>query len=264
MKVRKLPTVKFGRCKIMMLLLAVALCVPCRASPDNGFFYNNNLSTHNVVTAYVLAIFSSAVNSCFDEDYPIFSGVGLYYEHRNLYDNNIRLSNPNPFEEYYIFWKWKYLFSNVTYSGKFGWQGAYSPIGIYARMDCTYECFDVQQVFEGEFLNRAFKISPGLGVRLALSMADWDTYPVVELGTSYDKIIAYNGRYGKDTKQLSEGMVSHYAVGVTMDGADLLLGLDLPHYDYFNKDYTPDGYYYPYANMTSKIFNVYIKANLRF
>lgn len=168
----------------------------------------------------------------------------------------------------YFGFKAKDMFSNIQYGLKFGWAPTMSPFGVY--VSCAYQFRRFEAELETDTWSK-FKLNsirPGIGIRVTpfLGLLENDKFsPIIEVGTSYNYYFSVNAPYGKSKDQFKSGMVSTLALGARNPQFSFAAGVELDHYNMFNQDFTPDnGVTYPYKNLKSKNFTIFVSLSKEF
>lgn len=160
-----------------------------------------------------------------------------------------------------------------------GMDFSYAPLEIY--MDCKASLYSFKTKFpntDGYTRHNLWEIKPGLGVQFSSKdlMRKKGTSPILRVGVNYSGLNLYKGMYGKDKGQLEKGINTIYGIGrqwfsnnildAGIEGiTGIILEFEVPHHSLFNKDYTSDGgYYYPFANVKSRLYTMYLTAYLKF
>ncbi len=174
----------------------------------------------------------------------------------------------------YFGFKAKDLFRQFGYGITFGYQPRYSVIGVYVTGNYHFKQFKMQPNRSIDAMEK-YRLpgwSAGIGIRLTpfqsmLEEKDWS--PIVEVGSTYRQWFSVKAPYGNDANQFGKGMTTRLSAGVRVaykDGAtgSITLGFDLPHYNFFNRDFeAPDGTH-PYADIKSKNYGVSLSFKTEF
>jgi hypothetical protein len=158
------------------------------------------------------------------------------------------------------------LFRDFEYSLKFGWQPHQIPVGFYARVGYRHENFETRISEADEWTkHRINYLRPGIGIRISPLenlIEEYDWCPIIEIGSTYDLYLSYNGAYGNDKNQLNNGISLCVSLGAKFEsGSALMLTFDRQNYNLFNKEYTVDGIK-PYENTESNHFNISLSFSL--
>ena len=249
--------------KLLSVLIVASMCLlssPVKA--QSGFFYGINFASGNIWTSTAIGVAESVFSLI-----PGLSTQTKYiFEVSRFMDGSERLNTD--LGRVYGF-KGDDLLNQVRAGAKLGWMGDFSPIGIYVSADYSHDRFKTQFAYQDEWIaHRIDCFKPGMGIRfspVSLFTDYWDVYPILEIGTMYNRHFKYKGGFDNDITQINDGMSTLYSVGLDMEGASILLGCEVPHFDLFNVDFTPDGgFTYPYANVKSKKYNIYLEVNIGF
>lgn len=263
--------------KLIGALLLLLLGSP-GLKAQSGFFFGIDASSANIWTGTGIQLIEGLANSLLkwaSEDWEISPSLGGRYtlDILRFRDDDTRVMfNPGDwwgFKQAYGFRK-RDLFGHIVGHAKFGWMGAYSPIGFYVHAGYDYRNFAMllsYQTEEQEY--RIGTFNPGIGIRISPgNFFDSDGFwklLLLETGTNYNKRTYYRGPYNDDKNQLNDGLSYSVALGIGGGYASLLLGFEWTGQDLFNRDYTPDGgLFYPYKNLSSKIMAVFFSVNYGF
>ena len=173
----------------------------------------------------------------------------------------------------YFGFKAKDLFGDFGVGATFGYQPKFSVFGIYVNGGYHFKQFDMQP---DRSLNAMEKYrlpswTAGVGVRLTpivsmLEDSGWS--PIIELGTNYNQVFSVKAPYGNDVDQFGKGFTTRISAGVRFTDEDnaysISLGFELPHYNYFNKDFTTADGLQPYKNIDAKAYSVSLKMSTEF
>ena len=253
----------------LCLVLAVTfVCPPAKA--QSGFFVSTNVSAGNVYTDFVLTLASLGVNLLInkdDEDAFDFAS-SFYYDYKRFKEDGKRMKSPDQFPDQFksIYgFRAVDLFSHLKGDIKFGWMGAYSPIGIYAKAGIRHQNFAMQLAKESEasrYMVGTF--CPGFGIRVAPgNLFDWDMYegPFVEFGTNYNKSIYYQGPYNNDKGVFNDGLSYMLSVGLSPEDENISaqIGIEWFPFDMFNTGYVSSASgQQPFANLSSKMYSFFL------
>lgn len=174
----------------------------------------------------------------------------------------------------YFGFKAKDLFRQFGYGITFGYQPRYSVIGVYVTGNYHFRQFKMQpnrSVAEMEKY-RLPGWSAGIGIRLTpfqsmLMEKHWS--PIVEVGSTYRQWFSVKAPYGNDADQFGKGLTTRFSAGVRLANEEgsalsITVGFDLPHFDFFNRDFeAPDGTL-PYADIKSKNYGVSLSLKTEF
>lgn len=250
--------------KILLGLAILLILAPNKSHAQSGFFYGVNTASGNlwttlglgVIDGFLSAIPGFSTSTKYIYQITAFKDAG---ERMPLYYGKIAGFSADD------------LFQNIKAGAKLGWMGAYSPIGIYANFDYGHDRFETRFAYDNNLLkHRIHSFKAGIGIRFSpttLFNTYWNILPLLEVGTNYNWPFKYKGGYNDDINQLNKGTSMLISVGAESydSGVSILLGCEIPNYDFFNKDYTPDGgYTFPYANVSAKTYNIYLQVNIGF
>ena len=244
-----------------VLLLRGAIPV---AAQENPWFFGLHTRSYNMYIGLAMANAQNQINSAIAHatDGVGFTEMNVFsYRWVSLTDNGETVDyqrTPAGFG-----FKAYDLWNDIEAGLKGGWQGAQSPIGVYAYIAYGHNQYKLR--FPGEHEYSKHKLHSfrfGVGTRISplkfLLEGRRKWCPVVELGTTYIKNFSYKGPYGGDIDQINDGIRTSFALGAQIGGSKwknscFLVCVDVAQYDLFNRDYTPDGgFWFPYANVRSK------------
>lgn len=279
--------------KIVCLILAGVFICPI-SKAQSGFFVSFDVSSENMIIPLAVGtvVTSARMIQNWDSDDV---GIALLGFIPNSIGNAVSLSGFRP--HYYLFrengqkikrterWrdffgiKPENLFGNLKASVKFGWMGAYSPVGIYANLGYRHQNFAMQLASESSSSRYRFgTFCPGIGLRLSpanLFDLDWSidadqgtlrVLPIIDFGTIYNKKIQYKGPYDGFVNEtvINDGLSYNVAMGVSFGKRmSILLGAEWFPYDLFNRDFS-SGTVKPFENLTSKQLDLYIRGEIGF
>lgn len=197
--------------------------------------------------------------------------VGTSYEWVNVKDSQGKLDVDNG--KYFGF-KAKDLFNHFGYGLTLGYQPLYSVFGIYVRGGYNFRQFRMQSDRTLEYMEK-YKLhswTAGVGIRLTpfkemLEDEGWS--PIVEVGTDYHKVFSAKAPYENETKQFGAGFSTHFGAGVRFlynedESYTISLSFELPHYNYFDKDYTLSTGEKPYADIKAKCYGISLRVQKEF
>lgn len=261
---------------ISMGLAAMLVCPSAKA--QSGFFITTDASSGNVWTNMCLNLFSSGINALFpshvyydidDQSYQTgVLGSQAYDDYLILRENGKWMKLPDRWRSVFGF-RALDLFSQLKANIKVGWMGAYSPIGVYARAGIRHNNFLMQLAADPEATRyMVTTFCPGFGVRVAPGNfldLDLDPQPFVEFGTNYNKTIHYEGPFDNDKTVLNEGLSYMLSGGLQYSKrVSIQLGVEWFPSGIFNKEYIAPDSTTPYANLTSKMFSIFVGVNRGF
>lgn len=200
---------------------------------------------------------------------------GTSYEWITVKDSQGKLDVDNG---NYFGFKAKDLFNHFGYGLTFGYQPAYSIFGAYVTGGYDFRQFRMQpdRSLDSKEKYKLNSWTAGVGIRLTpfkamLEDSGWS--PIVEVGTDYHKVFSAKAPYDNETEQFGSGFSTHFAIGVRYLGYNqydeigsytLSLSFELPHYDYFNKDFTLSTGEKPYADIKSKNYGISLRLQKEF
>lgn len=258
-----------------LLTVVCMFSVSTVSKAQSGWFYSFESSSSNYYTSIGTWLVNYLVNSSIASVADIEDGAPLPfeigYEYFSIRDDGTKINtsygSPYGFQA-------RDLFSNIKAGFRLGWQGAESPIGLYAEVNYRFRQFRADMEVTGDRLkNRIHSFEPGVGVRispLVLLLDEYDWCPIVELGTNYVNNFKYTGGYDCGNVELNNGWKYSYSLGFNCKNNNeglitVVAGFELYDYNLYNQNFTPDGgYSYPYANVTTKQRRYYIRVSLNF
>lgn len=260
------------RLKVISLLLVCSL--PLKA--QSGFFFGVDAASANTWTGLGIQLVEGITNHFLKEaydDWEVTPAIGgrLTYDIMNFRDDGTKVMfNPDDwwgFRRLFGFRK-KDLFGHLVGNVKFGWMGAYSPIGVYLHAGYDYRNFGMQLSYQTEAEDYSVgTFNPGIGIRISPSnfYHSQGIKFILEVGTNYNIRSYYRGPYNNDKSQLNNALSYSVALGISDKYTAILLGFEWGSKDLFNREYTPDnGLFFPYYNLSSKIMSVYLSVNYGF
>ena len=175
----------------------------------------------------------------------------------------------------YFGFKARDIFNHFGYGVTFGYQPPFSPLGIIGNAGYKFRQFRMQPDRSLENMEK-YKLnswSAGVGVRLTPFMGlldDKGWSPMMEVGTNYRQVFSCKAPYDNDKEQFGSGFSTHLAVGVRFvddyneGGISVSLAFEMPHYDYFNREFVaPDGSK-PYEDIKSKNYSIALRLQTEF
>ncbi len=197
-----------------------------------------------------------------DEDYI---GGSYRYELFNIKQDGEKV---NMYKGRFFGFRAKDLFSNIQYGLKFGWAPKFSPFGIYVSCAYQFRRFEAEFDDTGHQTYKLNSVRPGVGIRLTpfIGRVEEDSWsPILEVGTSYNYYFNVKGAYDNNKDQFNSGMISTFALGARNPDISITGGVEIDHYNLFNKSFTPDaGLTFPYANVKSSHITIFISFTHEF
>lgn len=226
---------------------------------DSGIFWGFRSSGGNFWSASYLALPTNLINTFIPNSE---SASYLYYSHVK-YENENGKMNVN--QGNWFGFKSKDMFANVRYGFHVGWQPKEFPFGVYVSGEYGFNKFRLDyddSGFETKF--KFHSVQPGIGVRLAPLAVRHDWTPILDVSMIYNYTFSLTGPFNNDKSQINNGIRSHYGIGARFGNTTIVAGFEKEHYNRFNQDFTPDGgVSYPYKNVKSKAFNIFLNLSLR-
>lgn len=249
---------------ILLVGLFLAAASSGVKAQSNFFFNFYGGSTNmwsNIYLQLPTLIVNDLVSAAIDADDESLGGGSIRYDFFKIKNNGEKISID---KGSYFGFKSKDMFSNIQYGLKFGWQPELSPFGIY--VSCAYQFNKFQAQFDSNIDQweqfKMHSVRPGIGIRITplvnlLEEEGWS--PILEVGTSYNYYFSCKAPFDSNKDQFNSGMISTFAIGARFEEAGSLTGgVELDHYSMFNQNFTPDGITYPYKDMKSSKFTVFI------
>jgi|GEM_PF-3692603 len=222
---------------------------------------SNHVLTHDVMQLATLAVsipLTQLTGRGMSRDFALYN---MHF--MSLEDNgeNIGFKTGHPFG----FTSYD-LFNSLEWGVKIGWRGSESPIGIYVTGGYALNQYKLRFLGEHEYSKHKLQSwRPGLILNLSsyrffMDELEWGFAPFAEIGTTYVYNFKYKGPNDSNIDQINNGVRMNYAIGAYIeDFGAILVKFDMAQYDFFNKNYTPDGgFWYPYANFKNKDFNIFL------
>ena len=246
--------------KVLLLCAFIASSGMVRA--QNGIYFGLSGTSANFWSGAVIGAVEGGINALLPS---IKINDGLQFRVLSLKDNGERVDIDHG---NYFGFKGKDLFSHIEVGVKSGWITQTTPVGVDLELNYGFERFRTRFKADPDYCeHRIHYLRPQLSVMLSpFSSKDWSVMPVAKVKASYVFNLKYSGIYGTDTDQLNNGFRSAYAAGVAIHSSyAIMLGFEMSHYNYFNQDYSSDGTFdHPFANTTSKDYNIFITFNTLF
>lgn len=158
---------------------------------------------------------------------------------------------------------WDFGLRNYTIGYHLGYLPSVTPIGFEVQVD--YEKQNWRAKFPGQesyknYVKRMIVPTVLLKGRFGdFTMSNYNI--IVEAGAKYNHVLNAKGDY-TDVKSLNNGFTGVLGIGVLNTGLHAAVQLRYEHdfFDYFNKNFSPDGITKPYDGVTSKhgTLNLYV------
>ncbi|CAK7057159.1 MAG: hypothetical protein PARBB_00302 [Parabacteroides distasonis] len=198
---------------------------------------------------------------------------GFTYEWISIEDSQgkIKVDKGN-----YFGFKAKDIFNNFGYGLTFGYQPKFSPLGIFVNGGYKFRQFRMQpdRGLEGMEKYKLNSWSAGATLRVTPLIGmymDEGWSPIAEIGTNYNQVFKCKAPYERDKDQFGKGFSTRLALGVRIcyddyddRGMSISLSYEIPHYDYFNRDFVAADGSMPYADIKSKNHSVSLRLQLEF
>lgn len=251
---------------LVVLILGILLMAPHRAHAQSDFNFNLYGGSSNFWSNTLFQIPASLISNIStvlinEENYI---GGSYRYEIFRIRENG---GKANTYTGKFFGFKGKDLFSNIQYGLKVGWAPKLSPFGIY--LSCSYQFRRFEAQFENTEMNKykLHGVRPGLGIRITpfIGLLEDDKWsPLIELGTGYNYYFSSKAPYDNNKKQFNNGMTSTFSIGARNTSIAITGGVEIDHYNLFNQDFTPDGIVYPYENVKTKHFTIFVSFSHEF
>ncbi len=232
-------------------------------SGSTNFWSNTLFQVPSGFINGLTALLTDYNNASYNDEIKFYGGSYRYQIFGiKEYNNKIKIDNGN-----YFGFKGKDLFSNIQCGLKFGWAPKISPFGIYVSCAYQYHRFEANFNKIGWNTYKLHSVRPGIGIRITpfLGLLEDDKWsPIAEVGTSYNYYFKNKGPYDNDKNQFNSGMISTFSVGARSPYVSIVAGVEIDHYSLFNRDFTIDGFFYPYADVKTHNYTIFISANYEF
>lgn len=173
----------------------------------------------------------------------------------------------------YFGFKARDLFRDFGIGFTFGYQPRFSVLGLYINGGYNFRQFNTQVDRSLETMEK-YRIpswNASVGLRLTPMISNLENHgwsPIIEVGTKYSQPFSIKAPYGNDEAQLGKGLTTKFALGFRKLYDDRVLsiayGYEMPHFNYFNKDFVaPDGSK-PYEDVTAKDHRIYCQIMMEF
>lgn len=252
---------------LRVFLLFVAIAFSCPNAPAGDFFYGFTSDGGNFWSQ--LPLYPAQMLN------GLIGGVGVSgtsYAWHDVKDSRgkIKVNGGN-----YFGFKARDLFRDFGVGFTFGYQPRFSVLGFYINGGYNFRQFNTQVDRNLDNLEK-YRIpswSAGVGLRLTpfvsnLEENGWS--PIIELGTKYSQAFSVKAPYGNDEAQIGKGMTTKFGIGFRKYNDDedraysISLGYEMPHFNYFNKDFVaPDGSQ-PYKDITAKDHRIFWHVMMEF
>ena len=250
--------------KNIFLAILLIIVVPTCLKAQRNFFFNTYGGSTNMwsnIYLQIPTIFINELVSAANDDEDGWSGGTIRYDFFKVTNAGEKMSID---DGNYFGFKSKDMFSNIQYGLKFGWQPELSPFGIY--VSCAYQFKKFRAQFDPNIdyweKYKMHSVRPGIGIRITplINMLEENGWsPILEIGTSYNYYFSCKAPYDSNKNQFNSGMISTFAIGARFEESGSLIGgVELDHYSMFNRDFTPDGITYPYKDLKSRKFTIFI------
>ena len=165
------------------------------------------------------------------------------------------------------------LFGNFNLkSYSIGYTASYmskeKPVGLFLKVAYQKEGIELRMPGDDDkyttFIKHMVVPEAQLRFRFGSYMRD-NVNVLLNVGATYDYTFSAKGTY-KDKKTVNNGVSGKVGLGIGFPESHVSidLGVSIPFYDYFNKDYTPDGELYPYKDVKLKKFTPEVTARFGF
>lgn len=192
--------------------------------------------------------------------------LGYSYEWVTVEDSQgkIKVDNGN-----YFGFKAKDLFNHFGYGVTFGYQPKFSPFGIFVNGGYKFRQFKMQadRNLDGMEKYKLNSWAAGVSLRITplITMYRRDGWsPIVEIGTNYNQVFKCKAPYSGDKEQFGSGFSTHVSLGARFRTISVALSYEMPHYDYFNRDFIASDGSKPYADIKSKSRSISLKMQMDF
>jgi hypothetical protein len=235
---------------ILMLTLLPLHTLVCSAQSRREFFYDVKFNAGNNWTFLMMGLLQSGL-SALEEELEVSLPIG--------FGSQIRIMNTGRHEDSDMGFDGRHvwgfraidLFRDLEASGRFGYQPFGLPVGFYATFGYRHENFSFQ-------LDRANDpssirhmrgyIRPGAGIRFC-PRTNTRVRPLLELGSTWDIPVYYDGGFNNDIDQLNKGLASKIGVGIKAGAWTSTLTFEIQHYDTFNRNFIAADGSQPYKDL---------------
>lgn len=260
--------------KVLILILLMTCAITSKA--QSGFFFGADVASANFWTSSGIEYVNKYVNKFLkSRDIPIGLGGRVSYDIMRFREegSTVELNSDDRWGLKRLFgFHARDLLGHLNGNVKFGWMGAYSPIGFYIHAGYEYRDFMMRFSYFNE--NQEYQIgsfTPGLGIRISPNNfydSDSDVDILMEAGTYYNVRSYFKGPFDNDKNQLNGGMTYSVALGIDRASFSTLLGFEWVNQDLFNRKYgyssTDYGMVYPYHNLSSNLMSFFVTINYGF
>ena len=179
----------------------------------------------------------------------------------------IKMDNGN-----YFGFKAKDLFNNFGYGVTFGYQPRFSPFGVFVNGGYKFRQFRMQPDRNVEEMYK-YKLNSwfaGATLRFTILPNNYSGWsPIIEVGTNYNKVFSSKAPYGGSASQFGDGFSTRFGIGVRLfdddfEGLSIALTYEMPHYDYFNRNFETLEGLKPYENIKSKNHSISLRMQIEF
>lgn len=129
------------------------------------------------------------------------------------------------------------------------------PIGLDVQVDYEKQNWRSKLPGQGDYMNYEKQmVVPTVLLKTRIGDFATNTFNIiVEAGAKYNYILSAKGDYD-DVKSLNNGFTGVFGIGVINSFSHVTIQLRYEHdfFDYFNKDFSPNGTWKPYDGFSSK------------
>lgn len=150
---------------------------------------------------------------------------------------------------------WDFGLKNYSIGYHAGYLSYIYPVGFDIQIDYEKQNWRAQFPGQDEHINFDKQmLVPTLLLKTRIGDFTSNKYNfIIEGGAKYNYVIRAKGEYN-DVKSINSGFTGIIGLGIINSYTHFTLQLRYEHdfFDYFNKDFSPDGIFRPYENVTSK------------
>ncbi len=239
------------------IIIMLLFCKPSTSYAQGDFFFHLAGGGGNFWSSNILGLPTGVINGLLSGSFGIPA---------NLNARHLKIKNVADVKNGAVFgFKGDDLFNYLYYGIRFGWQPELSWFGIFVSCEYEHQRFKVQfDTNEDWERYKLHGIRPGIGIRLTpclslLEDSGWS--PIIEIGTNYNYFVKCKAPYDNDMEQFNNGMSTTWGIGARFKKWSISARAEIDHFNLFNKDYTPDDLIFPYKDVTTKSFMIFISVS---
>ena len=259
---------------VRLFLCSLVFICPMISHAQSDFFFNLYGCSTNFWSNFYMQLPTSIINGLImDVDELDNEDVSYSFgrvDFLSLKDDGRKIKLDNNYWGNTFGFKATEMFRNFQYGFKFGWQPVLSPFGIF--VSCAYQHRQFKaRLDENDDKWSKFRfnyIRPGVGIRVTPLIRLLENYgwsPILEIGTAYNYNFSCKAPYDNSKDQFNDGLTTTVGLGVRFEKLSITSGAEIDNYNLFNQDFTPDnGQTYPYKNLKTKHFIIYVSVSRDF